>query len=29
MGRRRHTPERIIRALREADVRLANGKNVG
>jgi len=27
--RRRHTPEQIIRALREAEVGLANGKTVG
>ena len=26
MGRRRHTPEQIITALREAEVGLANGK---
>ena len=29
MIRRRHTPEQIIRALREAEVGLANGKTVG
>ena len=29
MSRRRHSPERIITALREAEVRLANGKTVG
>ena len=29
MSRRRHTPEQIIRALREAEVGLANGKTVG
>ena len=29
MGRRRHTPEQIITALREAEVALANGKTVG
>jgi transposase-like protein len=29
MGRRRHTPEQIITALREAEVGLANGKAVG
>ncbi len=29
MGRRRHTPEQIITALREAEVGLANGKTVG
>ena len=29
MGRRRHTPEQIITALREAEVSLANGKTVG
>ena len=28
MGRRRHTPEQIITALREAEVGLANGKAV-
>ena len=28
MGRRRHTPEQIIAALREAEVGLANGKTV-
>ena len=28
MGRRRHTPEQIITALREAEVSLANGKTV-
>ena len=28
MGRRRHTPEQIITALREAEVGLANGKSV-
>jgi putative transposase len=28
MGRRRHTPEQIITALREAEVGLANGKTV-
>ena len=27
--RRRHTPEQIITALREAEVGLANGKTVG
>jgi len=29
MSRRRHTPEQIITALREAGVGLANGKTVG
>ena len=29
MSRRRHTPEQIITALREAEVGLANGKAVG
>ena len=29
MGRKRHTPEQIITALREAEVRLANGETVG
>jgi transposase-like protein len=29
MGRRRHTPEQIITALREAEVGLAQGKTVG
>jgi transposase-like protein len=29
MGRRRHTAEQIITALREAEVGLANGKTVG
>ena len=29
MGRKRHTPEQIITALREAEVGLANGKTVG
>jgi hypothetical protein len=29
MIRRRHTPEQIIRALRETEVGLANGKTVG
>ena len=29
MSRRRHTPEQIITALREAEVGLANGKRVG
>ncbi len=29
MGRRRHTPEQIITALREAEVGLANGRTVG
>ena len=29
MSRRRHTPEQIITALREAEVGLANGKNGG
>ena len=29
MGRRRHTPEQVITALREAEVGLANGKSVG
>ena len=29
MGRRRHTPEQIITALRGAEVALANGKTVG
>ena len=29
MSRRRHTPEQIIPALREAEVSLANGKTVG
>ena len=29
MGRRRHAPEQIITALREAEVALANGKTVG
>ena len=29
MGRRRHTPEQIITALREAEVGLANGETVG
>ncbi len=29
MGRRRHTPEQIITALREAEVGLANDKTVG
>ncbi len=29
MGRRRHTPEQVITALREAEVGLANGKTVG
>ena len=28
MGRKRHTPERIITALREAEVSLARGKSV-
>jgi putative transposase len=28
MGRRRHTPEQIITALREAEVGLANGETV-
>ena len=28
MGRKRHTPERIITALREAEVGLARGKSV-
>ena len=28
MGRKRHTPEQIITALREAEVGLANGKAV-
>ena len=28
MGRKRHTPEQIITALREADVGLARGKSV-
>ena len=28
MGRKRHTPEQIITALREAEVGLANGKTV-
>ena len=28
MGRRRHTPEQIITALREAEVGLANGRMV-
>ena len=28
MGRKRHTPEQIITALREAEVRLARGKSV-
>ena len=28
MSRRRHTPEQIITALREAEVGLANGKTV-
>jgi len=29
MGRRRHTPEQIITALRELEVGLANGKTIG
>ena len=29
MSRRRHTPEQMITALREAEVGLANGKTVG
>jgi transposase-like protein len=29
MSRRRHTPEQIITALREAEVGLVNGKTVG
>jgi len=29
MSRRRHSPEQIITALREAEVGLANGKTVG
>ncbi len=29
MGRRRHTPEQVITALREAEVGLATGKTVG
>ena len=29
MSRRRHAPEQIITALREAEVGLANGKTVG
>ena len=29
MSRRRHTPEQMITALREAEVSLANGKTVG
>ena len=29
MSRRRHTPEQIITALREAEVGLANAKTVG
>ena len=29
MGRRRHTPEQIITALREAEVGLANGQDGG
>ena len=29
MGRKRHTPEQIITALREAEVALAHGKTVG
>ena len=29
MSRRRHTPEQIITALREAEVGLANGRTVG
>ena len=29
MGKRRHTPEQIITALREAEVGLAQGKTVG
>ena len=29
MSRRRHTPEHMITALREAEVSLANGKTVG
>ena len=29
MGRRRHTPEQVITALREAEVGLANGKTAG
>ncbi len=29
MGRRRHTPEQIITALREAEVGLANGRSEG
>jgi len=29
MSRRRHTPEQIITAVREAEVGLANGKTVG
>lgn len=29
MSRRRHTPEQIITALREAEVGLAGGKTVG
>ena len=29
MSRRRHTPEQIITALREAEVSLANGNTVG
>ncbi len=28
MGRKRHTPEQIITALREAEVGLAHGKSV-
>ena len=29
MARKRHTPEQIIRMLREAEVGIANGKTVG
>ena len=29
MSKRRHTPEQMITALREAEVGLANGKTVG
>ena len=29
MGRKRHTPEQIITALREAEVGLARGKSSG
>ena len=29
MARKRHTPEQIIHLLREAEVKLANGKTVG